>query len=235
MKLTEQNGHDLYNVSYKCMEMRNRGCNGNCVGCPLNVSLYMKDEKEALLMKTSAMLDHEKMLLRQQDENEWWWAKAVFVVLLIALFCFTFRGCLFGDKKPTSDDPAFDRWQAKVWPQLYENRMLREPPPVEGDQIRVTIIKVAQNIRDANQDGLIDCIDYGMVFHEYWPSSKIMWHSSDKMSHIFVQVYVGRDWIDVEPDSVLHGNYIRYDVKSNSREITVKEIMRNTQTGIWVW
>jgi len=73
MKSTMTNSQktaDLKRLAYQCAEQKNNGCNGNCGSCPLNVSLYIDDPREAVLIRTNAEIDYQHDQAKEQAFNQ---------------------------------------------------------------------------------------------------------------------------------------------------------------------
>jgi tetrahydromethanopterin S-methyltransferase subunit G len=71
MKSTMTNSQktaDLKRLAYQCVEQKYNGCNNNCGNCPLNVSLYTDDPREAVLIRTNAELDYQKDVQYQNEQ-----------------------------------------------------------------------------------------------------------------------------------------------------------------------
>ena len=73
MKSTMTNSQktaDLKRLAYQCAEQKNNGCNDNCGSCPLNVSLYLDDPREAVLIRTNAEIDYQHDQENEQARNQ---------------------------------------------------------------------------------------------------------------------------------------------------------------------
>jgi len=56
----KQRIEDLKRLAYECAERKYNGCNDNCGKCPLNISLYLEDKQDAVLIQTNAELDYQQ-------------------------------------------------------------------------------------------------------------------------------------------------------------------------------
>ena len=65
-----QKTNDLKRLAYQCAEQKNDGCNDNCRNCPLNVSLYLDDPREAVLIRTKAEIDYQGDQAKEQAFNQ---------------------------------------------------------------------------------------------------------------------------------------------------------------------
>jgi len=77
---SKQRSEDLKRLAYECAERKYNGCNDNCSKCPLNISLYLEDQREAVLIQTNAELDYQnnvqyyneqvqQQIKQQKEEN----------------------------------------------------------------------------------------------------------------------------------------------------------------------
>jgi hypothetical protein len=80
----EQRAADLYRIAYECAEKKTQGCNGYCGNCPLNVSLYAEDAREAVLIKTTAAMDSERVNANQSSRQIFGWT---IIGLLVWAIC----------------------------------------------------------------------------------------------------------------------------------------------------
>ncbi|MDR1389236.1 MAG: hypothetical protein LBJ31_04605 [Treponema sp.] len=71
MKSTMTNSQktsDLKRLAYECAGRKYSGCNSNCGKCPLNISLYLEDQHEAVLIQTNAELDYQNNVQYQNAQ-----------------------------------------------------------------------------------------------------------------------------------------------------------------------
>jgi hypothetical protein len=64
----KQRTDDLKRLAYQCAENKNNGCNSNCTNCPLNISLYLDDPREAVLIRTNAELDYQRIVQARNEQ-----------------------------------------------------------------------------------------------------------------------------------------------------------------------
>jgi len=58
-------------LAYQCASNEvNNACDNICDNCPLNISLFLEDQKEAVLIKMSAMQDYQQDLANEQVRNK---------------------------------------------------------------------------------------------------------------------------------------------------------------------
>jgi hypothetical protein len=67
----KQKADEYRQLAYQCVanEAYNT-CNRSCVNCPLNISLFVDDQKEAVLIKMSAMRDYQRDQANEQALNQ---------------------------------------------------------------------------------------------------------------------------------------------------------------------
>ena len=83
MKSTMTNSQktkEIKRLAYECAERKYNGCNQDCSQCPLNISIYLDDPREAVMIQTNAELDYQnsvqiynqrvqQQIELQQEEN----------------------------------------------------------------------------------------------------------------------------------------------------------------------
>jgi hypothetical protein len=89
-----------------------------------------------------------------------------------------------------------------------------EVPTPRGDSrnresmIRDTLAKTVRQVRDVNKDGLVNCIDYAVVFWELFPDKHAITISYNEnvggVAHLFNVVYTSGRWRAVEPQAGRH-------------------------------
>jgi len=197
---------ELYRLAYQCREQQRAGCKGYCGNCQLNVSLYCNDTREAVLIKTTAAIDNEKMheYKAQESFNMKFWC--IIICILVGFFIYKCSP----DKKAMSPVP-------------------QETPPnvalAQTQSIRILIERTRTRIRDVNGDGIINCIDYAVVFKELYPTAAIVRNENPRTGfhHLFNAISDGNgNWIYIEPNSSRLRSYLmsevwgsRYDVRFN--------------------
>ena len=81
------------------------------------------------------------------------------------------------------------------------------------DDISSTIKFVKTIVHDVNNDNLINCIDYAVLFYKYFPGECIIIVNRNRntgMHHMFNAVWIDRKWIYLEPQ----GPQSNYDMSS---------------------
>lgn len=184
----EVRARELYRLGLHCEELKHQGCAGYCGNCQFNVALYT-NSTDAVMIKAAAQIDAGKKIARANYEQT---KNVVLLIIVLALIGFGIYQC----KKP---DPKVAETPVYVTDSMPAERPRHDfaTSPMEA------IAYAANNLRDVNNDGLYNCIDYAVLFHEAMPSSRIIrnenfetgWH------HLFNQ------WgsVYIEPNS--HGKY----------------------------
>jgi len=89
------------------------------------------------------------------------------------------------------------------------------PQPKQSDRMTIdTLRKVAQRLRsgiDVNSDGMTNCIDAAVLFYQYYPDKdrvciELNVNPTTGMNHLFNCVYMGGNWIAIEPQARWYGN-----------------------------
>jgi hypothetical protein len=67
----KQKADEYRQLAYQCVANEaNNSCDRGCANCPLNISLFMDDGKEAVLIKMSAIRDYQRDLAKEQARNQ---------------------------------------------------------------------------------------------------------------------------------------------------------------------
>jgi hypothetical protein len=223
-----QRSSEYYRIAYKCAEVKNskKGCDGNCAACVLNVHLYVDDPRDATLIKTSAAMDYGKWVAIQHDRNVDGWLGAIgswlLLVLVIAAFVLPVQCVIRSCKKPTSPVP--------------------EVTTTTDDELFNAAYYAKNNLRDVNNDGLKDCIDYALLYKSRVPRARLIWNLCKYpvyWSHLFVQV----DGVYIEPSAAewdMYKRRIEYWFRveynpANNKDMTNYEYSIRNNTIYWNW
>jgi len=67
----KQKAEEYRKLAYQCVANEaNNTCDHYCVNCPLNISLFMDDKKEAVLIKMSAIQAYQQDQANEQARNQ---------------------------------------------------------------------------------------------------------------------------------------------------------------------
>ena len=66
----KQRSEDLRRLAYECAERKHNGCDDDCGKCPLNISLYLEDQHDAVLIQTNAELDYQKSVQLYNEQMQ---------------------------------------------------------------------------------------------------------------------------------------------------------------------
>jgi hypothetical protein len=207
-----------YAIAMQCAKMNNEGCSLDCPNCQFNVFNYVYDVREAALLKATAYTDfHNRNEINKRIKREESVSRAVPIFMLVVMIAIgawvvsSFRSCL---------QPVQAQTQQQMNP--FQEEMLRLfGAPQPNVDVRAEIEHFARNpntlsniprilnvmnimdVWDVNQDGLINCIDYSLVFRKlYGSNARIMINvnPNNGMNHMFIRVmFGGHQFIDVEP------------------------------------
>jgi hypothetical protein len=112
-----------------------------------NVDSFGWDPNQVKLIKAQAMLDYQQYVADKKAQNKAFWQGELAVTgIAIVMILFVFL-CL---------------------------NVLMANAEEKPRSITETIAYVRANIRDVNLDGKINCIDYAVMFYEYYPDSEII-------------------------------------------------------------
>ena len=183
---------------------------------------------EASLLKTNAYTDYFNSKQRQQQVKNFETGQSlvgiIFIALIIGTFIWCFTSCVlskeiaeadgfyYTDVAPTQEVNAFinellrydiDDFEANR-PKLSiteeVNEIMSRPNYVRN--IPRIIYLLQRYCFDANGDGLINCIDYTLIFRMmYGSNAKIMLNVNPKtnMNHMHIRVFYGEYAMDIEP------------------------------------
>jgi hypothetical protein len=198
----EQRSSALYRSAYQCAENKSKGlCNGYCGNCPLNVSLYVDDPREAVLIKTSAALDQQKVKDHEHTQSVKGWVWLFYIVVTIGLIYSCVNSC-----GAPNDVPPNSAW----------NSGLPLPPwgldPNDSPEMIVQAVW-EMGFYDVNNDNKISCVDYNVLLFTLWPAGKrrLIWNLNPYtgMNHLFTQLYIQGRWQYVDAS----GGPTRWDMR----------------------
>ena len=67
----KQKAEEYRQLAYQCVANEvNNACNMDCINCPLNISHFIEDKKEAVLIKMAAMREYQTDQANEQVRNE---------------------------------------------------------------------------------------------------------------------------------------------------------------------
>jgi hypothetical protein len=226
----EQKAAEYYRLAYQCAEHKRNGCQGYCGNCQFNVQLYIADPREAVLIRTSAAIDEQKIYEQKKDEEN---TKLVGVIILMVTCLFLWYKCSTPAQKSisvTQKEPEYTMPVQTVAVNTEVNPSFANPKPpekIKDKSISTVCETVRVKIRDMDGDGQVNCVDYATLFYiEYGPGCRIIRNINPQtgMNHLFNQVTYndGRSFM-IEPQN---GHLIRmervwgskYDPKYNCDE-----------------
>ena len=226
----------LYRFALDCAEHKIRGnCDFLCKQCPSNVSLYSIAREDAVMLQHSAELEinhrfklqHESRIQeleyhairkRERMSVDMAGIKSILYTAILTILCLI----------------------------LIQKCSTVKPQNTEQNR-KVAIISTLRAIeqRDADGDGLIDCVDYAIQFYELYPDKsrvRIIWNKNKPvgMNHLFVMV----DGVPIEPAVYINprADFYRmdkyYPTKYNpiyDRDVTANiDSIRNNNYR-WIW
>jgi hypothetical protein len=229
-----QNSGEYYRIAYKCAEVKDtQGCDGNCATCVLNVHLYVDDAREATLIKTSAALDYGKYTTTKSEaaygQLMWNIGRALGWLLIAAFIFFGYRSCTKKEVVPPTENLPRIEVDSKF----------------DGATLNAAWMAIGAydyGIKDANKDGLINCIDRALQFKDHCSySTRLIWNYNQKTgwNHLFVRVN-GYDFEPMaqnyDPNERLMSAYWgkKYDPKYN-KDVTAYEKQIRNGTMAWNW
>ena len=232
-----QHKTELYRLAYQCHEYKRKGCNGYCGNCQLNVSLYLDDAREAVLIKTGAALDNEKMAEYKREEDSKNIGQGIAALGIIAFIIFSINSCMqscgqsykTAEVKPRSSvtspaipepaqtpEPAAKQYNAATQPRADMDEVQHPGKRIQPYTHLDVLYWVERNVYDSNSDGIINCIDYAVLFKQrYGKYCRIIQNNNPQtgMNHLFNAVpSYGSGWMYIEPQGDRYGRYMMVDV-----------------------
>jgi len=180
----------LYAVARRCTELSDQGCANDCELCQYNVFNYVKDAREASLLKANAATDyyrakevHEQYKQMRFQEQV---APLVFIAVLIGLVMWACSGCV-----QYKDQHNFKNG---LGPQWYID--LDYPEKQYMRQLAYGFENMAGGVIDTPLELKERIADYGGVYIEY---------TEDCFSQLclidgkYLLIFVDRRWLEERP------------------------------------
>jgi hypothetical protein len=172
MAAKKDNERDLWKIAYNCCLARGRNrCSQECGRCALNISRFTT-QKEADLIMTGAAIDASKTIEFEKQDSMQNTVLTIFSILIILIPILLIRSCFApSDMVPVNRDPE--------------------------------ILKTCKFVRacmyDINGDGEFNCIDFALIFHNNWPTARIIRNVNPNtgMNHLFISI----DGVCIEPQA----------------------------------
>jgi hypothetical protein len=142
-----------------------------CKTCDYNVDRYGWDPNQARLIRAQALLDYQQAVANaKQQRKRYWQGELAVVAMVIGLILFMFI--------------LFRVLELVVYVPM--------PPAAQPATLSIeqTIRQVDKHIRNVNFDDKINCIDYAVVFYEWWPDSQMIriYDRAKQVSHLLNKV-----------------------------------------------
>ena len=236
---------ELYQLAYQCHELKRKGCRGYCGNCQLNVSLYADDSREAVLIKTNAAIDNEKNTKFDREQDYAYYGQGIVGLGIIIFIIISIQSCMHSCGQPsktaevrprpavTSTVESVSVKQQSVnspFNNTQQNNEVQQqnPPSQTVEKIELpgnknnhishleVLYYLQRNVYDINGDGLINCIDYAVIFKmKYGKECRIIQNNNPQtgMNHLFNAIPAqGYGWVYIEPQGDPKGKYIMIDV-----------------------
>jgi hypothetical protein len=160
----------------------------------------MEDPREAVLLKTSAFMDYNRVQQIKARQNAPGWI----VIGLIAMLV----------------------WRCGIQPTLVKKQVAEVPPVIQtasttmpADTIRSRIGRYPTPgtlvgemrflVTDVNGDGQLNCIDYAVTFYKHWPGARIIRNINPVtgMDHLFNKIVFNDRTMFIEPQGTCSRYY----------------------------
>ena len=216
MLSNQQKATELYRVSRLCAERRyHKACNGVCAQCVLNIDHYSNDPQESMLIKLSASMDNQHIQAEAECRSFVHWVLLIGVCVVII---WGYVKCQTPQKKEATPLPS---------------QVVMPVGPISNKPHEIRLYNTYQlipsRLRDVNNDGVLNCIDYAVVFYEIYGAengARIIRNINPEtgMNHLFNSVTVPNGFIYTEPQAeypvtIPDMYYLdTYDVRYNTDE-----------------
>ena len=214
----EQRSQELYRLVYQCEELKAKGCNYPCAKCPLYLpnyaSFYNEDQCNIALIQTSAAIDFKKTQQFFAQERLATIVKAI-IYICIGIWAFiSLRNCVTPSQKPLPvskivDEQGYNPITVQYDPFIQQiaptQMIIKRPSVIDEGALYQHLRNVKAKLCDINGDGLINCIDYAVLFYlEAGPNTQIIQNRNPNtgMNHLFNAMRrPGGGWTYIEPQS----------------------------------
>jgi len=215
------NDDKLYSITMQCVKLNEAGCSHECHLCQYNVFNYVKDVREAALLKATVYTDYynQKQIMEKANRTVEAASLApliliVLIVLGVAWCCSSVKSCMspsthsYAAPQQIVDDIVQLNMSSVI--QRYTPMtinddiiyLLNNPNKIENVPLILAVMR-QQGVRDINNDGKVNCIDYSITFrHLYGSNARLIINNNPRsgMNHMFIRVYYGvNEFIDIEP------------------------------------
>ena len=197
MLSNQQKATELYRISRLCADRRSHNaCNGMCQQCPLNADHYSNNSQETMLIKLSASIDNQRVFEEEQRKF------AVNRTLGIFVCVFT----IWAVVKCNTPKPVKVQTPAPT-----PSQVVMPVGPISNKPYEIRLYNTFQlipsRLRDVNNDGVLNCIDYAVVFYEIYGAengARIIRNINPEtgMNHLFNSVTVPNGFIYTEPQAI---------------------------------
>lgn len=189
----------LYKLAVACAKYNDQGCSGDCAGCQFNVFNYVKDVREASLLKANAYTNYytRKASTKQYEHDQKIrnGTSSFMGFLMIGFIVFCIVKCNTGLKNAIKNVPASKSVSSKVYVPTPTHPKIQTVTTIPTQQQAIDPIKnvlkqmVQVGIRDINNDGLLNCIDYSVLFVQLYKNDAQLYinYNPPKMNHMFVK------------------------------------------------
>lgn len=110
---------------------------------------------------------------------------------------------------------------------------IRQPATVSyNNVIDATLQKVQANKKDVNKDGKVNCIDYAVLFYQYYPykdevTISLNVNPKTGMNHLFNVILINGTWRAIEPQTEPGNIYFMRDVWGSKYDSTLNKVVTN--------
>lgn len=184
----------LYTIAMQCARLNDQGCACQCHVCQFNIFNYVKDVREASLLKANAYTDYFSVKENKRQIKQQEFAMNMGPLIVIALIIAGIMWCCSSvTSNPKQTPLQLNRSVTSTRSSLVMTdevkRFLRDQNNVKNIPGIIDILP--RYVYDVNGDGVLNCIDYSCVFRQlYGTRARLMINNNPKagMNHMFVVV-----------------------------------------------
>lgn len=180
----------------QCAKLNANGCARDCCNCMYNIHNYVNDVREASFLKANAYSNYHRqnvVVKYCKDRVKAASLAGPVVVIILVLVCIWGRSSIKNYITPS---------KAEVIQETEYFLVNTSWTASDISKIQSVLRRMPSAVYDVNRDGMINCIDYAIIFRRLHGHDAYIVHNINPhtgMNHLFIQVRIGLDVYDVEP------------------------------------
>lgn len=185
-------------VARKCAKCSRNYGDEHCKRCMFNPAHYV-NERQAQLIRSAYVVWDEECIERQRgytsttshksDSNSFFTFIAFIFFIILIYYMYTSSALEVANRLASMKPKSVTTKTTKV----------SNFKQVEKD-VQNVLYRVRDNIRDMNNDGVVNCQDYCLLFTQYMPAAQVIYNKYiGDTGHVFVRVHCDDGWLYIEP------------------------------------